>query len=102
MERITRTGLHATIADLRDLSRRLERLLAESPDTPAREDLEGMRRQAETAISYYSKLVPPQQPEAIPDAVRRAAHAAVVPVGGIGLQVSGFSYEIPDSVESQN
>ena len=99
MERKTRVGLDATVANLRELSFELEGLLSEITDGPVREDLEQMLYQAETAINYYSSLVPAQGPEPVPEVVQRIAQAAVVPVGGIGLHVSGFSYSAPGEAE---
>jgi hypothetical protein len=91
MERKAKVGLETAVADLQELSRRLERMLLEIEDGPAREDLEQIRLQAKTAIEYYRSLVPPQRQKPVPEVLQRVAQAAVVPTGGVGLQVFGFS-----------
>ena len=91
MSRTAIVGLQTTIADLQEVSCRLKGLLPTIAEGSLREDLQQMQQQADAAVRYYSSLLPPSNPTSAPAIAQRAAEAAVVPIGGVGLSVPGFS-----------
>jgi hypothetical protein len=87
MKRHATVGLQTAITDLREISRRLAGILPGIVAGPLRDDLEMMRTQTDAAIAYYGSLLPSESPASAPGLAisLRAAEAAVVPIGGVGL-----------------
>jgi hypothetical protein len=87
-----RFELEKAVADLRGVSQRVGRLIPHA-NGPVRESLITIKRESEAAIKYYKSLLPALPGREAPEVVARAAEAACVPIGGVGLVVPGFVLE---------
>lgn len=100
MEHKAKVGLESAIADLKQLSNRLEQVLQGMAAGELRDELEQIGQEAEIAATFYSSLVPAKAPKKTPEIARRVAEAATVPIGGVGLQLRGYSMGIPTGSDS--
>ena len=87
-----RSELEQAVADLRGVSQRVGRLIPQANGS-VRESLITIKRESEAAIKYYKSLLSALPGGAVPSVVARAADAACVPIGGVGLVVPGFFSE---------